>query len=202
MDELNNLLHDDPYLPAAPGTDSSADSIAIAPLPSPISCSSSNGCIDFEHAGASIDVAANVTISENCEGNMPVEETGLTPVRGTKRKRQNQRKLSQQLRNSGQPYRYQDTDGRQYVRPERRIRPIPCGSGTKKDGTQMYCRYSCGQNFSEEERQKIFQEFWSLNDYQRQQKFLVRHTEKSEVQRRRKRKEESNKADREYSASR
>ena len=48
-----------------------------------------------------------------------------------------------------------------------------------KKGCGHSCRYKCHSKFSEEERERLFNEFWILGDINRQRNFLSKYATKT-----------------------
>ena len=88
--------------------------------------------------------------------------------RGRKRKRDEnewKRNIAKRRRNQG----------KSYVTKGNKIR-----SGRKmKKGCGHSCRYKCHSKFSEEERERLFNEFWILGDINRQRNFLSKYATKT-----------------------
>ena len=86
-----------------------------------------------------------------------------TNVAGRKRKR-NPSKWNQSVakmrRNSGKSYLMH---GNERVRPERKIKP-PCSDK---------CKLECVKNIDEQERMKIFEDFWALNSLDKQRNYIA-----------------------------
>ncbi|XP_047125175.1 uncharacterized protein LOC124807374 [Hydra vulgaris] len=146
--------------------------------------------------------AAEVFITEKQQQNF--EETDLTvlgyhndtpeittarrlpPHGGKTRKRKSAPKtwsqnMRKQLRQPGQPYK------------NRKGENVPCMSVTKKKDCLNSCKFRCAQNISDEERTRIFADFWSMDDMQKRH-FYSRTTERLQKKRHRTINENSRKA--------
>lgn len=98
------------------------------------------------------------------------EATYATPLAGKKRKREPEKwkvNVKKQKVNSGEPYNFVNKRGKSR------------GKVTRKEGKKMgpacneTCNFQCSENISPEERLKIHQNFWSLNDVSLQRAFIL-----------------------------
>lgn len=83
--------------------------------------------------------------------------------KGRKRKRNESlwiKNINKKLRNTGQAYNSSSKSGRSY---EKRVMKQPCGEK---------CKLKCTTKITETERQRIFSDYWSLGDIERQRDFI------------------------------
>lgn len=101
-----------------------------------------------------------------------VDETLPEGVRSRKRTRNPgkwSRNQMKKRRNAGETYLTAKTkDKPSRMVPGRTIRPVACG------GKMKSCSSDCRANFSEEDRTDLFNEYWDLNDNDKQTQYLAR----------------------------